>query len=79
MTQRFCFRDSLPGDWTSSYQVPRDDFDQTLVTAARRQGVDVRLRPLTARYLARKVLLRLDRRIGIATRALLERTARAGE
>lgn len=40
--QRFCFRDSLPGDWTSSYQVPRDDFDQTLVTAARRQGVDVR-------------------------------------
>lgn len=36
-----------------------------------RQGVDVRLRPLTARYLARKVLLRLDRRIGIATRALL--------
>ena len=36
-----------------------------------RQGVDMRLRPLTARYLARKVLLRLDRRIGIATRALL--------
>jgi hypothetical protein len=36
-----------------------------------RQGVDVRLRPLTARYLARKVRLRLDRRIGIATRALL--------
>ena len=36
-----------------------------------RQGVDVRLRPLTARYLASKVRLRLDRRIGIATRALL--------
>ncbi len=41
-TQRFAFRNSLPGDWTSSFQVPRDDFDQTLVTAARRQGVDVR-------------------------------------
>jgi flavin-dependent dehydrogenase len=41
-TERFCFRESLPGDWTSSFQVPRDDFDQTLVTAARRQGVDVR-------------------------------------
>lgn len=41
-TQRFCFRDSLPGDWVSSFQVPRDDFDQTLVTAARKQGVDVR-------------------------------------
>jgi flavin-dependent dehydrogenase len=41
-TQRFAFRNSLPGDWTSSFQVPRDDFDQTLVTAARKQGVDVR-------------------------------------
>jgi flavin-dependent dehydrogenase len=41
-TQRFCFKDSLPGDWVSSFQVPRDDFDQTLVTAARRQGVDIR-------------------------------------
>jgi flavin-dependent dehydrogenase len=41
-TQRFAFRNSLPGDWTSSFQVPRDDFDQTLVTAARAQGVDVR-------------------------------------
>ena len=36
-----------------------------------RQGVDVRLRPLTARYLADKIRLRLDRRIGIATRKLL--------
>ncbi len=42
LTERFCFRESLPGDWTSSFQVPRDDFDQTLVTAARKQGVDVR-------------------------------------
>lgn len=36
-----------------------------------RQGVDVRLRPLTARYLAHKIKLRLDRRIGIATRKLI--------
>src|SRR5688500_2038033 len=40
--QRFAFRESLQGDWTSSFQVPRDDFDQTLATAARAQGLDVR-------------------------------------
>jgi len=41
--QRFVFRESLGGDWVSSFQVPRDDFDQTLVTAARGLGVDIRL------------------------------------
>ncbi len=40
--QRFAFRDNLPGDWTSAYEVPRDDFDQTLATAARAQGADIR-------------------------------------
>lgn len=41
--QRFAFRESLGGDWVSSFQVPRDDFDQTLATAARGLGVDVRM------------------------------------
>jgi flavin-dependent dehydrogenase len=40
--QRFQFRESLGGDWTSSFQVPRDDLDQTLATAARGLGADVR-------------------------------------
>lgn len=39
--QRFVFRESLQGDWTSSFQVPRDDFDQTLATAARSLGAQV--------------------------------------
>jgi flavin-dependent dehydrogenase len=41
-TQRFAFKDSLPGDWVFAYEVPRDDFDQTLAGAARAQGVDLR-------------------------------------
>ncbi len=41
-SHRFVFADSLPGDWTMAYQVPRDDFDQTLATAARSMGADVR-------------------------------------
>jgi flavin-dependent dehydrogenase len=40
--ERFCFADVFPGQRTQTFQVPRDDFDQTLSTAARRQGVDVR-------------------------------------
>jgi flavin-dependent dehydrogenase len=40
--QRFVFRDSIDGDAPSSFQVPRDDFDQTLVTAARSLGAEIR-------------------------------------
>ena len=40
--ERFSFADGLAGDSATSFQVPRDDFDQTLATEARRQGVDVR-------------------------------------
>lgn len=40
--ERFCFADVFPGQRTQTFQVPRDDFDQTLATAARRQGVEVR-------------------------------------
>jgi flavin-dependent dehydrogenase len=40
--QRFAFRDNLPGDAAYAFQVPRDDFDQTLATAAFAQGADVR-------------------------------------
>lgn len=40
--ERFSFAESLKGDSVSTYQVPRDDFDQTLATAARGHGVDVR-------------------------------------
>ena len=40
--ERFCFADGLEGDPPSSFQVPRDDFDQTLAVAARRAGVDLR-------------------------------------
>lgn len=40
--ERFSFADGLPGDRPTTFQVPRDDFDQTLAIEARRQGVDVR-------------------------------------
>ena len=40
--ERISFADVLPGQATQTFQVPRDDFDQTLSTAARRLGVDVR-------------------------------------
>lgn len=40
--QRFAFEDSLPGDFTYAFQVPRDDFDQTLATGALAMGADVR-------------------------------------
>ncbi|HTL99141.1 MAG TPA: NAD(P)/FAD-dependent oxidoreductase [Holophagaceae bacterium] len=40
--ERFPFANSLSGDWASSFQVPRDDFDQTLASAARAKGVDLR-------------------------------------
>jgi len=42
MRERFVFADGLEGDLPTTFQVPRDDFDQTLATEARRQGVDVR-------------------------------------
>lgn len=41
-TQRFAFKNSMAGDFISTFQVPRDDFDQTLISAARAQGVEVR-------------------------------------
>jgi len=41
-TQRFAFEDNLPGDFPYAFQVPRDDFDQTLATAASKLGADVR-------------------------------------
>ncbi len=40
--QRFCFARGLSGDGEATFQVPRDDFDQTLATAARARGVDLR-------------------------------------
>jgi flavin-dependent dehydrogenase len=40
--ERICFADVFPGQATQTFQVPRGDFDQTLATAARRAGVDVR-------------------------------------
>ncbi len=40
--QRFAFKDNLPGDFDYAYQVPRDDFDQTLATGAHAAGVDLR-------------------------------------
>lgn len=38
---RICFADGLSGDWPTSFQVPRDDFDQTLATAVRGMGADL--------------------------------------
>jgi flavin-dependent dehydrogenase len=40
--ERFCFADVFPGQRTQTFQVPRNDFDQTLATTARQYGVDVR-------------------------------------
>ncbi len=40
--ERFCFADVFPGQRTQTFQVPRADFDQTLSTAARKNGLDVR-------------------------------------
>ena len=40
--ERFCFAEGLPDEPASTFQVPRDDFDQTLATGARRRGADVR-------------------------------------
>lgn len=39
---RFCFAESLKGDYPTTFQVPRDDFDQTLAIAARQAGLDLR-------------------------------------
>ncbi len=40
--ERFCFGEVFPGQRTQTFQVPRDDFDQTLATAARGYGLQVR-------------------------------------
>jgi len=40
--ERFAFADALTDDDPWTFQVPRDDFDQTLATEIRRQGVDLR-------------------------------------
>jgi len=40
--ERFSFADVFPGQRTATFQVPRNDFDQTLATTARLYGVDVR-------------------------------------
>src|SRR5262249_33290854 len=40
--ERFCFGEVFPGQRTQTFQVPRADFDQTLATAARAHGVQVR-------------------------------------
>jgi flavin-dependent dehydrogenase len=42
LRERFCFADVFPGQRTQTFQVPRNDFDQTLATTARQYGVDVR-------------------------------------
>lgn len=39
--ERFCFAEVFPGQQTQTFQVPRADFDQTLATAARAQGVNI--------------------------------------
>ena len=40
--ERFSFADALTDDDPWTFQVPRDDFDQTLATEVLRQGVDLR-------------------------------------
>jgi hypothetical protein len=40
--ERFAFADALTDDDPWTFQVPRDDFDRTLATEVRRQGVDLR-------------------------------------
>lgn len=40
--ERFAFADALNNDDPWTFQVPRDDFDQTLATEVRRHGVDLR-------------------------------------
>lgn len=40
--ERFQFSDALEGDRPTTFQVPRDHFDQVLATEARKAGVDLR-------------------------------------
>jgi flavin-dependent dehydrogenase len=40
--ERYAFAEAFPGQRPQTWQVTRADFDQTLATAARRAGVDVR-------------------------------------
>ena len=42
LRERFSFSEVFPGQRTQTFQVPRFDFDQTLATAARAKGVDIR-------------------------------------
>ncbi len=41
-TARFSFAEMFPGQRSQTFQVPRADFDQTLATAARKNGADIR-------------------------------------
>jgi flavin-dependent dehydrogenase len=41
-SERICFAEVFPGQSTQTFQVPRADFDQTLATAARTFGADIR-------------------------------------
>jgi flavin-dependent dehydrogenase len=43
LRERYGFAEMFPGQRTSTYQVPRGDFDQLLSTQARRAGADVRV------------------------------------
>ncbi|MCK5689520.1 tryptophan 7-halogenase [Myxococcota bacterium] len=38
---RFDFSDGLPGEWKTTFQVPRDDFDLTLAQSVSRKGVKI--------------------------------------
>jgi flavin-dependent dehydrogenase len=77
--ERFCFADVFPGQRTQTFQVPRDDFDQTLATAARRHGVDFRFNhrveaiELERDQVSLSVLdLEADRRIQLHARFVLD-------
>jgi len=76
---RFCFADVFPGQRTQTFQVPRDDFDQTLATAARGHGVDLRFNhkveaiELERDQVSLTVLdLEADRRIQLHARFVLD-------
>ena len=76
---RFCFADAFPGQRPQTFQVPRDDFDQTLATAARGHGVDVRFNhkvetiELAGDQVSLSVLdLEADRRLQLHARFVLD-------
>lgn len=41
-SEYFCFAEAMKGDYPDTFQVPRDDFDRTLATQARKMGLDLR-------------------------------------